>query len=309
MNSPKYSIIMPVYNAQNSVGATAASVLRQSYGDFEFIMIDDGSSDESLALMLSIASEDDRVKIISQANKGVSAARNFGVEMAKGEYLAFIDADDLWHAEKLARHLSFHARDKEIAASYARIAFIDGDAINNGAAKTRSSILRGCLSLSELLAENPVCTMSNLVVTKAAFDRIGPFREGMSFAEDQEWLARAAHKFCAIKGIDEVLVDYRLSADGLSVNLDKMYAGWRQLADEYGGGEDLSAAEAIYCRYLSRRALRSGASARTALDFARRGIRLDAKAFLKDAKRGWMTLLSAYAAPLIPRATRIRVFA
>jgi len=309
MNIPKISIILPVYNAENSITATVVSVLKQSFGDFELIMIDDGSSDHSLALMLSFASEDPRIKVVSQSNKGVSAARNLGAEMARGSLLAFIDSDDLWHPEKLSRHFALHASDKEIAGSYARIAFINSDIGGGPAAQTTSSIFPECLSVEIILGENPVCTMSNLVVTKQAFDQIGPFHENMSFAEDQEWLVRAAIRYFPIEGIDEVLVDYRLSLDGLSVNLEKMYAGWKLLAEEYGRNEELREAEAVYCRYLSRRALRSGASASTALSYARRGMELDKAAFLQDKRRGWMTLLSAYAAVLFPRFARLRIFA
>lgn len=309
MNSPKISIILPVYNAQESIMATSASVLSQSFSDFELIMVDDGSQDGSLPLMLSIASEDHRIKVVSQTNKGVSSARNLGVEMARAPLLAFVDSDDLWHPDKLSRHLALHTSDGEIAGSYARIAFINSNDTSGPAAKTTSSISPGCLSVSSILSENPVCTMSNLVVTKQAFEQVGPFRENMSFAEDQEWLARAASRYFPIEGIDEVLVDYRLNLDGLSVNLEKMHAGWRKLAEEYAQCQDLQAAEAIYCRYLSRRALRSGASAAIALSYAKRGMELDAQSFLQDAKRGWMTLLSAYVAAFFPRSVRLRIFA
>jgi hypothetical protein len=131
----------------------------------------------------------------------------------------------------------------------------------------------------------------------------------MSFAEDQQWLVRAAHVNCAIFGIDKVLVGYRLSQDGLSVDLARMYAGWRALAFEYQQTEHLASAEALYCRYLARRALRSGAPAKYAVDFAIRGLRLDARAFLADARRGWLTLLSVFVSPFIPRFARLRVFA
>jgi len=151
--------------------------------------------------------------------------------------------------------------------------------------------------------------MSNLVVRRDGFDAIGPFRESMSFAEDQEWLVRAASRQCRIQGIDEVLVNYRLSHDGLSVDLDRMYAGWKLLAQEYELPGRLAATEAVYCRYLARRALRSGAAPSRAAAFALRGLKLDARAFLSDAHRGWLTLLSVAVSPLIPRIARLRVFA
>ena len=306
---PSISVIVPVYNASATLAATVRSILAQTDRDFELLLIDDGSTDDSLLVMLRLAAMDDRIRVIAHANCGVAATRNKGVELSHGKLIAFCDADDLWHKTKLARHVAVHASPDAPGASYARIAFIEPDAVNGIGARTTSSIIATPLTVADLLGENPVCTMSNLVITRSAFDQIGGFRVGMSFAEDQEWLARAAHLGIRITGIDEVLVDYRLSHDGLSVNLDRMYAGWRDLARRYGDPADGEAAEAVYCRYLARRALRSGASASTAISYALRGLRLDARAFLSDARRGWPTLISALVAPFIPRATRIRVFA
>lgn len=307
-DAPLFSVIVPVYNAAATLAATVQSVLAQSCGDFEMILIDDGSRDDSLNIMLDLAAHDTRIKALSQPNQGVSATRNLGVELARGRLIAFLDADDLWHPEKLAAHRWFHQFDGDIGASYARIAFIDGAAQDHQKARTTSSIIPGQLTVAQLLAENPVCTMSNLVVTRACMAAVGPFEAGMSFAEDQEWLARAAHLGWPIEGIDAVLVDYRLSADGLSVNLEAMYDGWRHLAARYQHGEALDAAEAVYCRYLARRALRSGAQPGQALHYVQRGLKLDARAFLDDARRGWMTLISALAAPIMPRALRLHMF-
>lgn len=309
MTAPFFSIIVPVYNAAATVSATVRSILAQSEPDFELLLIDDGSTDDSLAVMLRLAMTDERIRVVAHANCGVAATRNQGIELSHGELIAFCDADDLWHQGKLSAHKALHLADASIGASYARIAFIDPDASDSAEARTLSTIRPEQLTVADLLGENPVCTMSNLVVARDVFDMIGGFKVGMSFAEDQEWLARAAFEGICIVGIDEVLVDYRLSHDGLSVNLASMYAGWRRLAADYGDGEHRPAAEALYCRYLCRRALRSGASPRTALDYALRGLKIDARAFLADKRRGWPTLLSAIASPLMPRQARVRVFA
>lgn len=306
---PSISVIIPVYNASATLPATVRSILGQTDRDFELLLIDDGSTDDSLLVMLRLAAMDERVRVIAHANCGVAATRNKGVEFSHGHLIAFCDADDLWHRTKLARHRALHAADAGIGASYARIAFIEPDAASGLDARTTSSIVATPLTVADLLGENPVCTMSNLVVTRPAFEATGGFKVGMSYAEDQEWLARAADGGVIISGIDEVLVDYRLSQDGLSVNLDRMYAGWRDLAADYADPASGEAAEAVYCRYLARRALRSGAPASTARSYALRGLRLNARAFLADSRRGWPTLISALVAPVIPRAARIRVFA
>lgn len=89
------SIITPVYNVSSYLPATIESILGQSYRDFELILIDDGSSDNSYEICRSYASEDSRIRLVRQANKGVSAARNLGVKLAKGEIIGFVDGDDL----------------------------------------------------------------------------------------------------------------------------------------------------------------------------------------------------------------------
>lgn len=309
MTPPAVSVIIPVHNAARTLAATVRSVQAQTVEDFELVLIDDGSTDDSLSVMLDLAMADARIHVLAQSNKGVAATRNLGVQSSGAPLIAFLDADDLWHPEKLARHIAAHKADADLDVSYARIAFIDPKAGDARGARTTSSIERGVLTLQQILAENPVCTMSNMVVTRACFDLVGPFLADMSFAEDQEWLARAADRGFVIEGIDEVLVDYRLSHDGLSVNLERMHEGWQHLAGLYRQPAELRAAEAVYCRYLARRALRSGAAASRARDWAWRGLKLDAAAFLSDARRGWMTLLSAFIAPLLPRAARLRVFA
>lgn len=309
MSRPLVSVIMPVFNAAATLAATIESVRSQSWQRFELIAIDDGSTDASLKILLDFADRDDRVRVISQTNKGVAESRNAGAEMANGLLLAFLDADDIWHPDKLTRHLQFHRPGQNVDISYARIAFVDGNSALRLSPKTTSSIVDHPLTVVELLAENPACTMSNLVIRKRVFDRVGGFRSSMSYAEDQEWLVRAAAMGYAIKGIDDVLVDYRLSHDGLSVNLDKMYDGWRAIAQQYRHRIDLSSAEAVYCRYLARRALRAGAAPMTALHFAKRGILLKPEAFLSDNRRGGLTLLCALIACILPRKARLFLFA
>lgn len=309
MNSPYFSVIVPVYNAAAHLSATIRSVLNQSDRDFELIMVDDGSTDNSLTIMMGFAEKDQRIKLVSQSNGGVSKARNLGMELARGELMVFLDADDLWRANKLEAHRDFHEANPAIDASYAKIGFMDQNGTDGHNAKTYSTIHWGSLTVDQVIAENPACTMSNLVVSRTTVESVGGFEAGMSYAEDQEWMARIVSQGFEIAGIDQYLVDYRLSPDGLSVDLPAMYAGWRLLADRYSSAETISASEAIYCRYLSRRALRAGAPAKVALAYAMQGLNSDVQAFLNDPKRGWMTLISAFSAHFLPRSARIQLFA
>lgn len=93
------SVVIPLYNKEQSIASTINSVLAQTYKDFEIVVVDDGSTDKSADVVRAI--DDDRIVFISQENQGVSAARNTGIIAAKGEYVAFLDGDDLWHSEYL----------------------------------------------------------------------------------------------------------------------------------------------------------------------------------------------------------------
>lgn len=98
---PKVSIIIPVYNAEKYLKDSVDSAIKQTFQDFELIIVDDGSCDNSLGICTEFAGRDARIRVFSQTNQGVSAARNKGMEYANGEYIVFIDADDRMHPEML----------------------------------------------------------------------------------------------------------------------------------------------------------------------------------------------------------------
>ena len=95
----KYSVVIPLYNKEHYIASTLRSVLAQTYPDYEVIVVDDGSTDNSLQTCKTVQS--DKIQIVQQANQGVSAARNKGIELAAGEYICFLDADDAWHPDYL----------------------------------------------------------------------------------------------------------------------------------------------------------------------------------------------------------------
>ena len=310
MIRPEVSVIIPVYNTAGTLPATIRSVCDQTFAGFEVIAIDDGSTDNSLAVLLGLAAEDSRIRVISRRNGGVSSARNMGVEMASVPLVAFLDADDLWARDKLASHIALHRDEPELAASYARIAFIAEDAEGLEGAKTISSLSLQPPRLSDVLGENPVCTASNLVIRRDWFLLMGGFDERLTFAEDQEFVARLVSHGGKVDGSDGVLTGYRFSPDGLSMDLAKMHAGWRILVDRYIDDAAIRASlEALYYRYLARRVLRSGGRPGRALRYVMAGLRLDARSFLAERRRGLSTVAAALVAPLLPIAMRRRLFA
>ncbi len=102
---PLVSVIIPAYNAGSFIPQTLDSVLSQTYKNIEVIVVDDGSQDQTPQLVQSIAERDDRVLLFRQTNKGVAAARNSAIERSRGEYIAPIDADDIWHPQKIEKQV------------------------------------------------------------------------------------------------------------------------------------------------------------------------------------------------------------
>lgn len=104
----KVSVILPVYNADKSLEKTILSVLNQTYTDFELIIIDDGSTDNSHQVEIKFNESDSRVRLVfNDKNYGVSYSRNRGIDISKGQYIAFIDADDKWFPTKLTEQLDY----------------------------------------------------------------------------------------------------------------------------------------------------------------------------------------------------------
>lgn len=309
MNTPRFSVVIAAHNAQRTIAETLESVLAQSEPDFEIVAIDDGSQDATLDILLRHAAMDARIRVASQSNQGVSAARNLGIAKARADLVAFCDADDIWHVDKLARHARLHDDDPLVEASFARIAFCPDRAGPLRAGRTKSTVPEGYCALEDVVIENAVCTMSNLVVERTTLLAIGGFNRAMRHVEDQDLLARLVGNGHLLRGIPETLVGYRMSADGLSCDFAAMLAAWRELADRWAERIDVKRGEALYCRYLARRALRSGATAALARNFVRRGFASDGRAFLSGGARGVMTAGGALAGSAIPSRARSAIFA
>ena len=119
----KASVIIPLYNAERYISRTLQSVLSQSYKNIEIIIVDDESPDDSVKVCQQFT--DPRIKIIHQKNRGLAGSRNTGIRNASGEYIAFMDADDIWLPEKLAKHIAHLENNPEVGVSFSRSAFID----------------------------------------------------------------------------------------------------------------------------------------------------------------------------------------
>lgn len=183
---PLVSVVVPVFNCERYVGAAIEAALAQSHRPLEIIAVDDGSTDRSAEVLRSFVP---LITVISQPNEGVSAARNAGIRASKGRYVAFLDADDVWRPDKLARQVSLLERHPSAVACYVDHDVIDAD----GATQSPTAALFGprCSGVitKALLEFTVIVTPSLVMARRSALDRAGLFRQGFRNAEDLNmWL-------------------------------------------------------------------------------------------------------------------------
>ncbi len=211
------SVIIPSYNHQHFIGEAVQSVLNQTNVDLELIVVDDGSSDGSLQLLRGYA--DGRMTVIEQANAGAHNAINRGLELAKGDFLAVLNSDDVFHSDRLSTCIGELERTKaDLAATW--IDIIDKNGVVLGTKEgwsnmqpwpipaTAESFLSSGDFAMNLLVSNFVSTTSNMVFTRRLFNDIGGMRN-LRFAHDWDFLFRAVEKFDCIL-IDQPLMKYRV---------------------------------------------------------------------------------------------------
>ena len=309
MTMVTFSVVIPCFNCAQTLGDTITSLQNQAVSDWEAICVDDGSTDQTLEILERFASQDKRIRVVSQSNSGPSRARNAAASVANGQYIAFLDSDDLWTPGKLSSVLAAFMETPHADAVFGRIAFFR---TGSDGLTTTSTVRGGKAELDDFLGENPVCTLSNLTVKRQSFLAYGGFDENMRFSEDLEWLIRALAAGAHVEGVADLHVRYRTSENGLSADLHAMHDGWRRAlaaANKALSPSKIASAEAVHLRYLARRALRTNASAGEAWSLLTKGLLLSPVAFLGGRHRGPMTLLGCLLAPLIPTSLRRRIFA
>ena len=216
----KYSVVIPLYNKENSIGATIESVLNQRYRDFEILVVNDGSTDRSLAVARNY--EPRGIRVIDQKNNGVSVARNAGILAAAGEYVCFLDADDLWHEDYLetVNHLTEAYPQSNI--------FVTAYSVLLGGGKIRISSqlepAEGCRpSYWETLtsAYDFVWTSATTIRRQALLDA-GLFRPGEKVGQDLDMWARVAARNPRVAYASRVCVDYDRCAESNARSRNKI---------------------------------------------------------------------------------------
>src|SRR5919202_4312270 len=185
---PLISVIIPAYNAEKTIKQTIESVLNQTFSDFEIIVINDGSQDSTLEIVSSIP--DPRIKVFSYPNAGPQKSRNRGWGNASGEYVSFLDADDLWTPDKLEAQLKALQENPQAAVAYSWSDWIDesGQFLRAGGHITVNGN-----AYEKLLLRDFVESGSNPLIRRQALDKVGDFDQSVTPAEDWDmWLRLAA---------------------------------------------------------------------------------------------------------------------
>jgi len=204
--TPRLSVIVPVYEMGRYLPEAIASIEAQGVDDVEIIVVDDGSTDETPQVVATLG---DRVVAIRQDNAGPAAARNRGLAVARGDLIAFLDADDLWPEGKLELQVGRLDGDPELDAVLGRIQFV---ALEDGV-------------VPEVEFEDPdaqTATHVHLgsgVYRRRAFDRIGGFDESLRFSEDVDWFMRAREAGLKIAIVADVTLVYRLHGSNMTREL------------------------------------------------------------------------------------------
>lgn len=193
----RISVIIPVYNGEKYIAEAISSVLNQSYKPFEVIIIDDGSDDKTADIVAGFLGS---LRYIYQENAGIAAARNLGVAKSEGEYIAFLDADDYWVADKLSLQTAALAKDNSLEAAFGMVQQFYSP------------------ETDETFRQSVVCPTEpskgphpgTLLIRKDTFLRVGYFSTNFKTGEFIDWYARAGEKGLRIVSVPEVLMYRRI---------------------------------------------------------------------------------------------------
>jgi len=311
----KVSVIIPIYGVEKYIAATVQSVLEQTYHNFELLIIDDESPDRSVEICDQFT--DTRIKIIRQKNRGLAGARNTGIRHAQGEYLAFLDGDDLWLPEKLEKHVNHLENSPTVGLSFSRSEFIDeaGNSLNTYLMPKLKEI-----NVSDLFKGSPIGNGSAAVIRREVFEAIKfqdnlhgtvedfYFDEHFRQAEDIEcWLRIAIQTDWQIEGLPEALTLYRVNSEGLSANLFKQFESWEQVVEKTRSyapevterWENVGRAHQLQILARSAVRLKAGTEAVTLIH---RSISSYWRILLEEPRRMILTLAAAYILRFLPES-------
>lgn len=223
---PLVSVIIPVYNRETTIARSINSVLNQTYTNLEVIVVDDGSTDNTLSVVNSI--EDSRIKIISQTNKGACVARNVGIDVSNGEYIAFQDSDDEWHEDKLEKQVDILKNKIEYDIAFCNASRYD---LEDGESKLLVFGLReGRIDENILIGSSKVSTQT-ILARKEVFEE-DKFDPQMPRLQDYDLTIRLAQKH-NFYYMENPLVDMYVQPDSISTDPKKSIVARNLLVNKY----------------------------------------------------------------------------
>ncbi|MBX3025240.1 glycosyltransferase [bacterium] len=299
----RLSVVVPCYNVGRLAAAAVASLLGQTLTALEVIAVDDGSTDDTLAHLLAVA--DPRLTVVTQANRGLAAARNAGIAQARAPLIGFCDGDDVWFPEKAAKQVAVMDADPGVGLTFSHSAYLDESGTPTGqllVSRCRRPTTR------DLIARNHIGNGSTAIVRRACFAAAGLFDESLASCEDAEmWTRLSVRAPHAFRLVPEPLTGYRVRAGSQMHTFDSYIAGSRAYLERYRsyvpgyGDREAARTWALHLRVLSRKAFSSGdvALSRRILAAA---LRASPGSVLGDARGLAMAGLHALALVLPPPA-------
>jgi glycosyltransferase involved in cell wall biosynthesis len=214
------TVVVPVYNGEQYLEKTVVSILSQNHQNIELILVDDGSSDKSAKIMQKLEKTDTRIKPFYNGNGGVASARNFGVNQAKGEFIAFCDQDDLWLPDKISKQIPLFNNPKiglVYSGAIAKYEMYNKESKPSFAHKYKGDVF------SQLVKLN-MFTCCTAVVRKTYFDQVGGFDDDRALMGVDDWhLWLKLAMVCKFDYVEEYLAVHVFHGDNYSLNDEKMH--------------------------------------------------------------------------------------
>ncbi len=256
----RLSVVVPCYNVGAMAGEAIASLMVQTAAALEIVAVDDGSTDDTLRHLLAIA--DPRLTVVTQANRGLAAARNTGIRHARAPLIGFCDGDDVWFPDKAARHLAVMEADASIGLTFSHSAYLD-----ERGAPTGQLLVSRCHqpTTRDLVRRNHIGNGSTAIVRRECFALAGLFDESLASCEDAEmWTRLSVRTPHRLRLVPEPLTGYRVRPGSQMHTFETYIAGSRTYLDRYLSyvpgytRKDADRTYALHLRVLSRKAFSSG---------------------------------------------------
>ncbi len=307
MKMPIISVVMPVCHVEKYMRTAVDSVLQQTCQYFELICVHDGNSGDVLRMLASY--DDQRIRVINQANPGLAAAINTGIHSARGEFIAFLDANDCYEPEKLLLHLKHLLSNPEIGVSYCPSLFIDEEGNQTGLGQYPQ--LQN-INLKQVMCRNPVGNRSAAVIRRATLESMQPYTQKNEFGhycyfdeslqqseQNDLWMRISLNTDWRFEGIEMPLTFYRVDRELLSTDLGEQFSYWQRSMERHLLNHPhkvkpwLSLAKAYQLRYLARRAVKCG-NPFTAIGYVFHAITTNIRILWEEPVKTFVTVATAF---------------